>query len=146
MRLPIVPKKMINSKTYSKFCLPVDICLLTVPVLKSRGDRPLKMTFEDQLNTLIFFHLQEHDSARHLIQELNDDEFAREFIAPDGGISRSSFSEVINHRGLEQLQHVFQELSKQSSMLIPKEFQDLGDLVAIDGSLIDAVLTWITDQ
>ncbi len=141
MRLPIVPKKMINSKTYSKFCSPVDNCLLTVPVLKSRGDRPLKMTFEDQLNALIFFHLQEHDSARHLIQELNEDEFAREFIAPDGGISRSSFSEAINHRGLEQLQHVFQELSKQSSLLIPKGFQDLGDLIAIDGSLIDAVLT-----
>lgn len=141
MRLPVVSKKKINSKTYDKFCLPLHNCLLNVPVLKSRGDRPLKMTFEDELNALIFFHLQEHDSARHLIQELNEDEFAREFIAPDGGISRSSFSEAINHRGLKQLQHVFQELSKQSSKIIPKEFQALGDLIAIDGSLIDAVLT-----
>ena len=34
-------------------------------------------------NALIFFHLQEHDSARYLIQELNEDEFAKEFIDPE---------------------------------------------------------------
>jgi hypothetical protein len=33
------------------------------PILESRGNRPLKMTFEDQLHALIFFHLQEHESA-----------------------------------------------------------------------------------
>jgi hypothetical protein len=59
------------------------------------------MTFEDQLNALIHFHLQEHDSARHLIRELQEDEFAKEFNVPDDGISRNSFSEAINNRGLE---------------------------------------------
>ena len=34
------------------------------------------MTFEDQLNALIFFHLEEHTSARHLIQTLQQDDFA----------------------------------------------------------------------
>jgi len=30
------------------------------PQLESRYNRPLQMTFEDQLNALIFFHLEEH--------------------------------------------------------------------------------------
>jgi hypothetical protein len=99
------------------------------------------MTFEDQLNALIYFHLQEHTSARHLIQDLKENEFAKQCIAPEDGISRSSFSEAINNRGLEQLQFVFQELSKKAESVLPKEYAELGDLVSIDGSLIDAVLS-----
>jgi len=90
------------------------------PPLVSRGDRPLKMTFEDQLNALIFFHLEEHVSARHLIQTLKEDDFARENIAPENGISRSSFSEAINNRGLEQLKYVFEKLSVEASNILPK--------------------------
>ncbi len=99
------------------------------------------MNFEDQLHALIFFHLQEHESARDLVQYLEEDDFAKECIAPDGGISRSSFSEVINFRGLEQLQYVFQELCKKAQGVLPSQYSDLGDLVSIDGSLIDAVLS-----
>jgi hypothetical protein len=29
---------------------------------------PLKMTFEDELKALVYFHLQEHKSARHLVR------------------------------------------------------------------------------
>jgi lysyl-tRNA synthetase class II len=111
------------------------------PELKSRGDRPLKMTFEDQLNALVYFHLQEHKSARHLIQDLKENVFAKEHIAPDGDISRSSFSEAINNRGLEQLQFYFEKLYENAQCILPKEHVQLGDLVSIDGSLIDAVLS-----
>ena len=55
-------------------------------MLESRGNRPLKMTFEDQLKTLIFFHLEEHNSGRHLIQVLKEDDLARKNIAPKDGI------------------------------------------------------------
>lgn len=75
----------------------------TIPALESKGDRPLKMSFDDQLKALIFYHLEEHTSARHLIQVLKEDDFARENIAPENGIGKSSFSEAINNRGLEQL-------------------------------------------
>lgn len=51
------------------------------PELLSRGDRPLKMTFEDQLNALLYFHLQEHKSARHLIQDLKENVFANPLMA-----------------------------------------------------------------
>lgn len=136
-----VPKKQLQSLTFDKFNIPLVKLLPFTPELLSRGDRPLKMTFEDQLNALVYFHLQEHKSARHLVQDLKENEFAKQNIAPDGGISRSSFSEVVNHRGLEQLQFIFENLYKQAVGVLPKEHSKLGDLVSIDGSLIDAVLS-----
>ena len=136
-----IPKHKINSLTFGKFKSPLGKLLPFFPELHSRGDRPLKMTFEDQLNCLIYFHLQEHKSARHLIQDLDENEFAKQNIAPNGGISRSSFSEIINGRGLEQLQFVFENLYKQASSVLPNEYAELGDLVSIDGSLINAVLS-----
>ncbi len=136
-----IPKQKIKSLVFDKFKSPLVQSLPLAPELQSRGDRPLKMTFEDQLNALIYFHLQEHKSARHLIQDLDENEFAKQNIAPDGGISRSSFSEIINGRGLEQLQFLFENLYKQAAGVLPKEHAELGDLVSIDGSLIDAVLS-----
>ncbi len=141
MRLPNVQKKQLNSLTYDKFIEPLQDILLHAPLLESRGDRPLQMTFEDQLNSLVYFHLQEHHSARQLIQELKEDEFAKENIAPINGIGRSSYSEIINSRGLEQLQYVFQALFKQAKNVLPREYSELGELVSIDGTLIDAVLS-----
>ena len=99
------------------------------------------MSFEEQLRALVYFHLQEHDSARHLLQDMEENDFARQNIAPEGGISRSSFSEIINGRGLEQLQFMFENLYKYAAVVLPKQFQELGELISIDGSLISAVLS-----
>ncbi len=109
--------------------------------LESRCNRPLQMTFEDQLNALIFFHLEEHKSGRHLVQSLKEDDFARIHIAPEKGIAKSSFSEAMNARGLEQFLYVFNELQKQAGECLPQRYPELGQMVAIDGSLIDAVLS-----
>jgi hypothetical protein len=75
---------------------------------------------------------------------LEEDEYAREFIAPPDGIKRSSYCEAINTRGLEQLIYVYEKLKEQATQTLPLEHPELGDLVAIDGSLIDAVMsmTW----
>lgn len=129
---------------FSRLLRPVDALWHKIPVLAARGYRPLQMTFEDQLNALIFFHLEEHTSGTALVQFLEQDDFARSYIAPKDGIKKSSFFEAINTRGLEQLQFVFNELQKQATATIPPQFTNLGELVAIDGSLIDAVLsmTW----
>jgi len=136
--------KKFNKPSFFGFYQPLTKILPQAPVLKSRGYRPLKMNFEDQLKTLIFFHLEEHVSARHMLQVLEEDDFARENIAPKGGIKKSSFSEAINERGLEQLQFVFEKLACKASNILPDQYADLGELVAIDGSLIDSVLsmTW----
>ena len=136
--------KKIKSRTFEKLWKPIKFILPKTPHLVSRGDRPLQMTFEDQLKALVFFHLEEHKSGTHLVDVLKKDDFARENIAPENGIKKSSFFEAINTRGLEQLTYVFNELQAQATKTIPKEFEKLGNLVAIDGSLIDAVLsmTW----
>jgi hypothetical protein len=111
------------------------------PALEARGNRPLQMTFEDQLKTLIFFHLEEHVSGRHLLQFLEEDDFASQCIAPTAGIKKSSFFEAINTRGLEQLQYLFQTLYAKARKDLPSEHTPLGELVAIDGSLINATLS-----
>ena len=71
---------------------------------------------------------------------LKEDDFARENIAPENGISRSSFSEAVNNRGLDQLKYVFEKLSIEASNVLPDQHADLGNLIAF----IDAVLsmTW----
>jgi len=135
----------VNKKTkapsFYELTNPLQEIHTAIPPLVARGNRPLQMTFEDQLNALIYFHLEEHTSARHLIQTLEDEEFARNVITPSEGIKKSSFSEALNTRGLEQLIDVFQALNVKAKGILPSEYDDLGDLVAIDGSLIDAVLS-----
>ena len=105
-----IPRKIIYKHRYfappfNQIIQLMGNILRSAPRLESRGTRPLKMDFEEQLNALIFFHLQEHTSTRELIQVLEEDDFARNAIAPKGGISRSSFSEAVNDRGLIIAKH-----------------------------------------
>jgi len=127
--------------SFQELWQPVENFSEDIPLLQSRGDRPLQMTFEQQLKSLILFHLEEYDSARHLLQVLKEDDFARSFIAPPKGIERSSYSEAINNRGLEQLLFVYEKLQAQAAATLPDVHPRLGDLVAIDGTLINAVFS-----
>jgi hypothetical protein len=112
-----------------------------MPALDSKGNRPLQMTFEEHLRELVYFHLEEHRSAQHLLQVLEEDDFARSAVAPENGIKKSSFSEATNSRGLEQFMHVYQNLQAQASAIFPTQHPELVDLVGIDGSLIEATLS-----
>ncbi len=136
----------LNSKTFNLLMAPSVAPLKSCPQLESRGDKPLKFTFENQFKALIYYHLEAHNSGRHLLSALKNDEFAASEIAPAGGVSKSTFFEAINSRGLEQLINIFTRLQKKASSILPgsKAYKDLGELVAIDGSLIDACLsmTW----
>jgi hypothetical protein len=133
--------KKLKATAFYKIYRPAQNILPSMPELKARGDRPLQMEFEHQLKALILFHLEEHTSAQHLLQVLEEDAFASTEIAPPEGIKKSSFSEAINTRGLEQFFYMFEQLQKQATKTIPAQHSSLGDLVAIDGSLIDAVLS-----
>ena len=137
------PKRK-KPETFIKLTKPLNDLLPNISPLEARGDRPLQMTFQDQLDALIYFHLEEHTSGRHLLQDLEEDDFAHNVIAPSEGIKKSSFFEAINTRGLEQLLEVFEALYPKATRVLPRESSNLGDLVCIDGSLIDAVLsmTW----
>ncbi|MCP4370089.1 MAG: hypothetical protein GY797_18545 [Deltaproteobacteria bacterium] len=104
------------------------------------------MTFEQQFKGLIYYHLEEYSSGNHLVQAVEEDDFARKEIAPPGGIKKSSFFEAINHRGLEQLLYIFDHLQADTVQTLPKQYAHLGDLVPSDGSLIDAVLSMYWDD
>lgn len=132
-----------ETPSFQKLVDPLRKILKGITTLASGGNRPLKMTFEDQLNTLIYFHLEDHISGRHLIQVIKEDDFAQEEIVPIGGIEKSSFFEAVNSRGLEQLMQVFETLEKEARGILPKEHACLGDLVYVDGSLINATLSMV---
>jgi len=99
------------------------------------------MNLEELLHILVYFHLQEHSSGRAMLQELKQDDLARQVIAPQGGLCRSTFFDTINDRGVEQFMFIFQELQKQAASVLPNRHPELGKLVAVDGSLIEAVLS-----
>ena len=141
MPYTIYKLKKINLPSFSRLFVPIDRAKAGMPLLKARGNRPLQMTFDDQLKALVLFHLEEYTSAQHLLQVLKEDDFARRFIAPEEGIKKSSFAEAINSRGLEQLAHIYQNLQADALTRLPKEHGKLGDLIGIDGSLIDACLS-----
>lgn len=124
--------KKLTTKKFNKFYHPLKSIL---------PNTPLQMNFEAQLKALIFFHLEKHESGRHLIQVLEEDNFARTHIAPAEGIKKSGFFQAINSRGLEQLLYIFGQLYTKSKQTLPFNNPELGDLIAIDGSLIDAVLS-----
>jgi len=127
--------------SFGHLYLPIDHAKIGMPPLEARGYRPLQMTFDDQLKALIFFHLEEHTSAQHLLQVLEEDDFARHVIAPEEGIKKSSFAEAINSRGLEQLAYIYQNLQTDALIRLPAQHDQLGSLIGIDGSLIDACLS-----
>ncbi len=99
------------------------------------------MNTEELIDILTYYHLQEFSSGRELIQALEEDNYARECLAPANGLKRSTFFDTVNERGVEQLLSVFLELQKQASGILPTKHPELGDLVAIDGSFIDATLS-----
>lgn len=130
-----------KTRAFQKLLAPAQKRFPEIAPLQSRGDRPLQMTFEEQLNALVYFHLEEFTSGRHLLQALEQNDFARECVAPQKGIKKSAFFEALNTRGLEQLTQLFTSPVADATKILPAEFAHLGNLVAIDGSLINAVLS-----
>ncbi len=77
----MLARKWINkhhAPSFLKLWKPLVNILAKVSPLHAKGNRPLKMDFEHQLKALIFFHLEEHSSASHLLQVLQEDAFASE--------------------------------------------------------------------
>ena len=135
----------LNALTIVRLFTPFKAALEPVPILEARGNRPLQMTFEDQLKILTYYHLEEHSSGRHLLQVLAQEGFAATHIAPPDGIKKSAFFEALNSRGLEQMVQVYENLQKQATakISIAKKMDGLGDLIAVDGTLIDATLSMV---
>ncbi len=127
--------------SYFQLSRPMKNLFPSMPPLEARGNKKLELTFEQQLDALILFHLDEHVSGSHLLQVLEEDSLAREIVGISQGIPKSTFFEAINTRGLEQLAYLFGNLYRNAANVLPKDHVKLGELVAIDGSLIDATLS-----
>jgi len=137
-------KKLRRHRTpwsFKKLISPIGKCWKPESPLGSKGYRPLQLSFDDQLKALIYFHLEEFSSGRELLQALEQNNFAKECVAPPKGIKKSAFFEAINTRGLDQLKEIFNALVKEARGVIPAQYQHLGNLVSIDGSLIDSVFS-----
>ena len=120
--------------SFKRWYQPLEKRLAAVPPLQPGGNKPITMDFEQQLKALLFFHLEEHKSGRHLLQDLQEDAFACKEIAPPQGIKKSTFFEAINHRGLDEMMSLFQQLYADAAQMLPRKHAQWGELIAIDGS------------
>lgn len=134
-------RKKLNSKTFDQFFKPVKELIPKMPEQKSGCNKPIKFNAQDQLKSLIYYHLECFDSGRHLLDELNNDDFAKTVIAPEDGVKKSTFFDALNERGLEQFSFIFEALKTITVNQPRTSYDEFGKLVAIDGSLIDAVLS-----
>jgi len=132
----------ISSPTFSMLIAPLEEILTEVTPLESTSNRCITFTFEYQLKSLIYYHTEEFTSAQALLEEMQDeDSFAHHNLVPEAGLGESTFYEANNNRGLIQMLEVFGRLAKKVSKHLGVAHAQLGDLVAIDGSLIDATLS-----
>ena len=69
-----------KNEVYLKLMLPVNNILLSdLTPLTSGRNHPQQMTFEDQITILVYFHFEEHNSVRHLLQVLKENHFTRQY-------------------------------------------------------------------
>ncbi len=143
MKLPNLNRfrKKFRSKSYDQFFQPIKKLIPGMPEQKSGSNKKIKFTAEDQLKSLIYFHMEGFDSGRHLLDELNNDDFAKSNIAPEDGLKKSTFFDAMSERGLEQFSFIFDELKRIAMNHSATSYKEYGKLIAIDGSLIDSVLS-----
>jgi len=89
--------------THKLLLKPLQPILIITPPLTSRSNKPLAMKTEELLSILTYYHLQDFSSGRELLQALEEDDCAREFVAPAGGVKRSTFFDTVTDRSVEQL-------------------------------------------
>ncbi len=99
----------------------------------SRADADIGLLAESKLPESVF----------HQIRNAIDDSIVPwEVDIVDFTQVKSNFKrEAINTRGLDQLQIVFEKLRQKASGILPNSCPDFGNLIALDGSLIDATLS-----
>ncbi len=139
----VMPKPMTQkpTPTWQMLCAPLKGICTTIEPIPSTGNHPIEFTFSDQLYSLIYFHVEEYDSARALFEDLNDPQLSTLEELPCGTIRRSTFSDAINNRGLPQMLAVFHRLSHKAGKLVGNKYPELGRLNVHDGSLIEATLS-----
>lgn len=132
------------SPTLSRLLAPLEAQLPHLTPLVSGSNRSLSFTFDYQVRALVYYHTEGFTSAQDLLQATASDPFAKSWIVPKEGLGESTFYEANATRGSLQMIELADRLSKKVSKRLKVAHIELGDLVAIDGSLMEASLsmTW----
>ncbi len=127
--------------TWEALCAPLQGVLPQIALLESRSNHPLEFTFSEQVFTLVYFHVEEYPSARALLEDLQDPRPPLPEGLPSGGVAKSTFFDALQSRGLPQMMDVFDRLSRKAAKAVGMKHEALGELRALDGSLIEATLS-----
>ncbi len=130
-----------RSPTFSELLAPLEGQLPYLSPLASGSNRPLTYTFAYQVRALVYYHMETFDSALDLLQAAKSDAFVHDLLVPSGGLGQSTFYEANATRGTEQMLELFDRLYKKACKHAPIAYGDLGELVAVDGSLINSCLS-----
>jgi len=120
---------------------PLEAQLPYLPPLVSGSNRPLEFTFDFQVRALVYYHTETFTSAQDLLQAAHDDPVVNRLIVPATGLGESTFYEANATRGSQQMLALVDRLSKKVSRRLKVAHLALGELVALDGSLIEASLS-----
>ena len=134
----------IHSPTFEALIAPLTGLLPTITPLESKSNHAITFTFDYQLKCLIYYHIEECASGQALLQQMQQDEGVQKMLVPPEGLGESTFYEANATRGTIQMVEIFDRLSRKVSKRLGLAHAELGDLIAIDSSLIDASLsmTW----
>ena len=138
---PTEARSEVSCPTWEGFHAPLMDLLPHITPLKSGSNHPLEFTFPDQVYTLTYFHVEEYTSGRGLIEDLCDPKQPPLDGLPQSGIPRSTFFDAIHTRGLPRMLEVLDRLGRKARRVVGISHEDLGDLQACDGSLVDATLS-----
>jgi hypothetical protein len=131
----------LDSPTFSQLIGPLEAVLSTITPLASGCNKPLSFTFDFQVKSLVYYHTTDCTSGQDLLQAMQEDAFVRHTLVPEDGLGESTFYEANAHRGMVQMLQVLDRLSKKVSKRLRIAHLELGELVAIDGSLLEASLS-----
>ena len=130
--------------TWEALCAPLQGVLPQIAPLESRSNHPIEFTFSEQVFTWVYFHVEEYASARGLLEDLQDPGQPLPAGLPSGGVAKSTFFDALHSRGLPQRMDVFDRLSRKAAKAVGMKHEELGELRALDGSLIEATLSAVS--
>ena len=134
------------SPTFSGLLSPLKGILPTLTPMESGCNREITFTYDYQIKSLIYYHLEEHSSAKAMLESMKRDPFVQQELIPKEGLGNSTFYEVNNNRGVTQTIELFDRLAPAYAGVgrqLKSDHLQLGELMAIDGSLIDATLSMV---
>lgn len=131
----------VSTPTFSTLLMPLEAHLRYLTPLESGSNKPLSYTFAHQVRGLVYYHVEAYTSGQDLLTAAGSDAFVNLLLVPKTGLGESTFYEANATRGSLQMQQLLDRLYKKASGCVSIPYVELGELMVIDGSLIDACLS-----